>query len=791
MSKFAPPSDPVVSPRERPLSPDAVALLPMLYVAWADGVLTPSEINLLRETVEQIDALSDAAKDELCPHLDPSNPPSPKTYDRWVRALRAHVATMPSSRRLTLTELGMDMARASQSNRGGDGAALPMSIREAVEDLETTLGVDGPGLLNELSPQRPAPDPDVSPAETTTKASVLNVSALTRLLDGERHEHRERMRTLLSDPAFRYPAPLSTPAYRDQVMQWIQQLADQGLGGIAFPEAYGGGGNMGDFIATFESLAMHDQSLVVKFGVQFGLFGGSVYRLGTEKHHEAYLEDIGSLDLPGCFAMSETGHGSNVRDLETTATYDPESETFTITTPTEAARKEWIGNAAVHGELAVVFAQLHTDGEYHGVHAFLVPIRTPNGAPAPGVRIADCGQKMGLNGVDNGRLWFDDVEIPRENLLDRFGAVARDGTYDSPIPSSGKRFFTMLGTLVGGRISVARAGLMAAKSGLTIAVRYANRRRQFGPRDQPEVTLLEYRTHQRRLLPRLAKTYAVHAALDDLTQTYVSRSVDEGLEDVEASANALKAYATRHTTDTLQEVREACGGQGYLHENRISTLMADTDVFTTFEGDNTVLLLQVAKGLLSDFQREFRDLNLFGMVRFVASDIMERFSETNPLTSSQTDPAHLRSAEFQQNALDYRAGRLLQTAAQRLKARLDDDMRPFDAFIEVQDHLVTLAEAHAERMVLRAFIEQIETVEDASAKAVLTRLRSLFALHAIESDRGWFLESGLLSASKSKAIRKQVNDLCREVRPDAEALVNAFAIPDACLAAPIGTGQRS
>jgi acyl-CoA oxidase len=791
MPDLAPPFDPLVSTREFPLSPDAVALLPMLYVAWADGVLTPSEIDLLREAVEQIGGLSSAAKDEICPHLDPSNPPSSKTYDRWVRALRAHVATMPTSRRLTLADVGMDMARASMPNRGGDGAALPASIRGAVEDLEASLGVDGPGLLNELRPERPAPQPGTSSPDTVSEASDVNVSALTRLLDGERHEHRNRMRTLLADPAFRYPAPLSTAAYRDQVMQWLQELADRGLGGIAFPETYGGGGDMGDFIASFESLAMHDQSLVVKFGVQFGLFGGSVYRLGTKKHHDAYLEDIGTLELPGCFAMSELGHGSNVRDLETTATYDPDAETFTITTPTEAARKEWIGNAAVHGELAVVFAQLHTDGEYHGVHAFLVPIRTPSGEPAPGVRIADCGQKMGLNGVDNGRLWFDDVEIPRENLLDRFGSVAPDGTYDSPIPSSGKRFFTMLGTLVGGRISVARVGLMAAKSGLTIAIRYANRRRQFGPRDQPEVPLLEYRTHQRRLLPRLAKTYAVHAALDDLTQEYVSRSVDEGLEDVEASANALKAYATRHTTDTLQEVREACGGQGYLHENRISTLMADTDIFTTFEGDNTVLLLQVAKGLLSDFQQEFRDLNLLGTVRFVASDIMERFSETNPLTSGQTDPEHLRSVEFQKNALDYRAGRLLQTAAQRLKARLDDDMRPFDAFIDVQDHLVTLAQAHAERVVLRAFVEQIEAVEDDSVRDVLTRLRSLFALDAIESDRGWFLESGVLSASKSKAIREQVNKLCSEIRPDADALVNAFAIPDACLAAPIGTGQRT
>jgi len=768
-----------VSTPSLPESPDALALLPMLYVAWADGVLTPSEVDLLRARIESIDALPERVRSEVCPHLHPTRPPSPETYDRWVRILRREIERLPDDRRLSLAEVGLAVAEA-----GGDGAAVSPGVRDALETLEAAVGVDGPGMVREIREQRPDPD------DRATRPARFDVDALTRLLDGDRHDHMQRMRTLLSDDAFAYPPPQPTGVYREQVMEWVQLLAEQGLGALAFPEEYGGGGDMGDFMATFEALAMHDQSLVVKYGVQFGLFGGSIYRLGTEKHHERYLNDVGSLELPGCFAMSELGHGSNVRDLETTATYDAETGEFVINTPSEAARKEWIGNAASHGRLAVVFAQLHTGGRHHGVHAFVVPIRTATGDAVPDVRIEDCGEKMGLNGVDNGRLWFDDVRVPRENLLDRFGSVDADGTYDSPIPSSGRRFFTMLGTLIGGRISVARAGLMAAKSGLTIAIRYANRRRQFGPRDQAEVPLLTYRTHQRRLLPRLARTYAIHAALHDLTGTYIDRSVDEGLEDVEAAANALKAYATRHTTDTLQETREACGGQGYLRENRISTLMADTDVFTTFEGDNTVLLLQVAKGLLSDFQREFRDLNILGMVRFVAKDVIDRLSETNPLASSQTDPEHLRSTEFQQSVLEYRADRLLQTAAQRLKARLDDDVRPFDAFIDVQDHLIHLAEAHAERLVFRSFADQVEEVQDEALRNVLSRLKSLFALRAIEKDRGWFLESGVLGSGKSKAIRTEVNRLCEEVRPDAEALVDAFAIPDACLSAPIGTGER-
>ena len=225
--------------------------------------------------------------------------------------------------------------------------------------------------------------------------------------------------------------------------------------------------------------------------------------------------------------MSETGHGSNVADLATVARYDAAAEQFEIHTPTPLDRKDWIGNAARHGRLATVFAQLEIVGERFGVHAFLVPIRDEEGEPLPGVEIEDCGLKEGLNGVDNGRLTFHRVRIPRHNLLDRFATVAADGSYDSPIASPDRRFFTMLGTLVGGRISVAAAALSAARSGLAIAIRYAERRRQFGPAGRPEVALMDYRTHQRRLLPRLADSYAVGFAHRYLVERFLARSEEE------------------------------------------------------------------------------------------------------------------------------------------------------------------------------------------------------------------------------------------------------------------------
>ena len=87
-------------------------------------------------------------------------------------------------------------------------------------------------------------------------------------------------------------------------------------------------------------------------------------------------------------------------------------------------------------------------GEEHGVHAFVVELRDAEGNLRPGVRIEDCGEKMGLNGVDNGRLWFDNVRVPREALLNRYGEVREDGTYHSSIENPNRRFFTTIGALV-------------------------------------------------------------------------------------------------------------------------------------------------------------------------------------------------------------------------------------------------------------------------------------------------------------------------------------------------------
>src|SRR3954452_19889232 len=304
---------------------------------------------------------------------------------------------------------------------------------------------------------------------------------LRRRLDGPYPDTRERVRWWLSQPGNEPVDDLPMEEHRERVLAWVRELSSQGDTAMGYPKAYGGKGSPGRSVTSFETLAMGDLSLLVKCGVQFGLFGGAILHLGTARHHEAYLQDVATMDLPGCFAMTETGHGSNVQALETTATYDPASEEFVIHTPHEDARKDYIGNAARDGRMAAVFAQLEVGGEGRGVHCLLVPIRDGAGNPLPGVRIEDCGAKLGLDGVDNGRIWFDHVRVGRDALLDRYAHVSADGGYTSDIENPPRRFCTMLGTLTEGRVTVCGASISASKVALTIAVGRALTRRQFGP----------------------------------------------------------------------------------------------------------------------------------------------------------------------------------------------------------------------------------------------------------------------------------------------------------------------
>eukprot|EP00198_Chlamydomonas_reinhardtii_P002617 XP_001691953.1 predicted protein [Chlamydomonas reinhardtii] len=299
-----------------------------------------------------------------------------------------------------------------------------------------------------------------------------------------------------------------------------------------------------DAIFEFLKCLMYaDYSLAIKAGVHFTLCGGTIAKLGTAYHHNKYLPGVDDLSLPGCFGMTELGHGSNVMGIETTAVYDAASKEFVINTPNDEASKYWIGGSGQHGKICTVFAQLTVNGQWQ-----------------------DQGPKMGLNGVDNGRIWFDNVRVPREDMLDAFASVSADGVYSSSIPSVSARFGTVVGGLTTGRVLIASGGIDGAKLALTIAA---------------------------RLLPPLAQTYAYHFALGHLKSLVAAKKASDA-KTIHVLSSGLKAAATWGRVEAMQDCRECCGGMGFLAANKIGPLMTDMNVDVTFEGDNTVMMQQAA-----------------------------------------------------------------------------------------------------------------------------------------------------------------------------------------------------
>jgi len=627
----------------------------------------------------------------------------------------------------------------------------------------------------------------------------VNPSVLANLMAGGYPADREKIfNFFINRPDLETPVEIAKAEHREIVYRQLNALVNEaGVNPMKYlmedPTRY---------FTVGEAVGFIDVSLAIKMGVQFSLWGGSVVNLGTQKHRDKYLDGISNLTYPGCFAMTELHHGSNVQGIQTTATFDRMTDEFIINTPNEGALKWWIGNAAVHGKFASVFARLllpspdsHLDTDM-GVHAFIVPIRSmEDHSVLPGIEIRDCGFKIGLNGVDNGALRFDNVRIPRDNLLNRFGDVSKDGKYTSILPTINKRFAATLGELVGGRVGLAHGSVGVLKAASTIAIRYSLIRQQFGPPNKAEISILDYQSQQQKLMPMLSSVYAFHFAAEYLVDRYVEMKKthdDEIVADVHALSAGLKAYITSYTAKALNTCRESCGGHGYAAVNRFGALRNDHDIFQTFEGDNTVLLQQVAGDLLKQYKRKFESGALSVTWTYLRDSMSTYLSQTNPVSTHREGYGHLRDPRFQLDAFQYRTARLLHTAALRLRKH-SKRLGSFGAWNRCLNHLLTLAESHIESVILAKFSEAVERCEDRQTRKVLNMVRDLYALDRIWKDIGTYRNQDYIAPNKAKAIHRLVEYLSFELKGEAGSLVDGFGIPDALLRAPIGlqSGQYS
>ncbi|KAN0004500.1 hypothetical protein ACTFIZ_010652 [Dictyostelium cf. discoideum] len=510
-------------------------------------------------------------------------------------------------------------------------------------------------------------------------------------------------------------------------------------------------------LAVFtQGYRFQNPSVTTLMGVHFSLFGASIVFLGSEEQRQKYIEKVEKLEIVGCFSLTELGHGSNVQSIETIAEYDHDKEEFIINSPTITSQKYFIGGSAKNATHTIIMAQLKVSGKMEGVHAFVARIRNDDGSLVKGVDIRDCGVKMALNGVDNGRIMFKDLHIPRDQLLNRFGGVNKAGIYTSPINPANKRFANTIGALVLGRYIVSIGSVAFSSVGLTTAIRYSFSRKQFQGSDPKfEKQLISYSSHRKRLIPHLANTYATHFSNNYLLDLLCEKEKKE--KEIHILASALKAYSSWSTRDCLQECREACGGQGFLSENLIGNFKSETEIYTTFEGDNILLYQQVAKFMLSESRKN------------PPADYQQPSNEQK----QKTDRNYIRSFDFLSAALNSRLNQTIQYVTEKLSDSVSEGSAIMDAWNDNGTYIVRLGVAYTEKTILDKFIPAVNNYPDENTRNALKLLVSLYVLNIIDRDN-WFLKYQFISPQQSESISIQILELCKEIVPYSISLTDAL-----------------
>jgi acyl-CoA oxidase len=549
-----------------------------------------------------------------------------------------------------------------------------------------------------------------------------------------------------------------------------------------------------DFKARMSMLTMFDPASWTRIGVHLGLFFSAVQGQATPDQL-LYWVQKGAVTLNGvigCFAMTELGHGSNVAGLETTATYDEAAEEFIIHTPTLTATKWWIGGAAQTCTHAAVYAQLIIKGKRHGVKTFVVQLRdTKTFQLMPGVVIGDCGAKMGRHGIDNGWIQFTHVRIPRSHMLMKHSKVMRDGKYIEP-PLAQLAF----GALINGRVTMVGDSANISKKALTIAIRYAAVRRQFGGNDkEPETKLLDYVIHQHRLMPLLAQAFAMHftgievgtmyeelmTSLDSLQPgDKDTEAVLDSLKELHGTSAGLKAFCTWNALNTIDQCRQALGGHGYSAYAGLASLYADFAVQCTWEGDNTILTLQAGRYLIGCYRDSQKGIKQAPGVGYLNN--LEQVLKSRCFAKNAHD---IMDLDMIGTAYWVVAGNVVRKAGEDFNACLKRGLKDEEAYEECSQARLFAAKLHSFGYLFHRFKDGLAKAP-ASLSPILTKLCLLYGLYNISELSGPFLQYEFFTPIQMDWIRQQVTHLCKEIRKDAIPLTDSFNFSDFIINSPLG-----
>ncbi|KAJ0182748.1 hypothetical protein K1T71_002117 [Dendrolimus kikuchii] len=614
------------------------------------------------------------------------------------------------------------------------------------------------------------------------KKCDFNVEELTNYLDGGVRETNERRKieekVLSIKGLFGQEIPEEYLSHKEKYENAIRKAV---LFYKVFNEGNGVNGDIGKarlssmFKSTLPSAVFKEAS---PFSLHFSMFIPSILGLADEEQKARWLKRAMNMEILGTYAQTELGHGTFIRGLETRATYDLNTEEFILHSPTLTSYKWWPGSLAHTANYCIVMAQLYIKDKNYGIQPFLVQIRDEEThMPLSGIKLGEIGAKFGFNTVNNGFLGFENHRIPRDRMLMKNAQVLKDGTFKKA-PNSKLTY----GTMVYVRVNIVALMSKHLAKAATVAVRYSAVRRQSQLKPgEPEAQILDYVTQQHKLFIAVASSHAISVNAQWLWNLYdkVSQDLEVGktddLPELHALACCIKAVCTADVSYLIEKCRLACGGHGYMLCSGFPQMYSTATAACTYEGENTVLMLQTARSLVKSWEQASKGKAF--------SPTMAYLGDKTPLTKWENSVDGIIKG-FERVA----AGKLRLSVAS-LKKYSKSGLSPEDAWNSTSIHLVAASEAHCRVILLSTYKSEIDRTSSSLSgpvKRILSQLVELYVIYWALEKLGDLLLYTTISETDVQELQSLYEDLLFKIRPNAVGLVDAFDFRDEILGSTLG-----